>query len=94
MPNCPHPYNARCDDAAIQPGDPERCSICLRAEVERLKADYAAEVAEFNAGYQAGKEGKGLDAEPPETPHDVWRAGYAWGAFDGLFRAVRAAKGE
>ena len=39
---CPHTYNQRCDDAAIQPGDPERCSICLRAEVAELRLQLEA----------------------------------------------------
>jgi len=56
----------------------------LTAELARLKQRYNDEVAEFNAGFEAAKGGKSIDDEPNNCPFDVWKCGFAWGAFDGL----------
>ena len=68
------------------------CENCVRLTAERdaLVAKYDAEVAEFNAGYDAAKRGDPESAEPTDTRFDVWVAGYAWGKFDQL-KAERAA---
>jgi hypothetical protein len=89
-PETPQPVEGEQVDLAQQSGviphyqwtNPE--VLTLRAEVERLKQQYAEEVDEFNAGYQAARDGLGEDAEPNSTPHDVWRCGYAWGKFEAL----------
>ena len=49
------------------------------AEIAQLKADYAAEVDEFNAGFEAHGAGKTLADEPSDTRFDVWRIGWVWG---------------
>lgn len=50
----------------------------LEAQVAKLEADYAAEVAEMNAGYSAYKQGQRIDEEPSNTRFDVWRIGWVW----------------
>lgn len=59
-----------------------------KLEVARLKGQYADEVDEFNAGYQAAKDGLPESAEPFHCPHDVWMCGYAWGKFESLKAGV------
>lgn len=66
-----------------------RAYLAQREEIERLKREYAEEIDEFNAGYQAAKDGLPESAEPERCPHDVWRCGYAWGAFEGLKKDIK-----
>ena len=65
----------------------------LTTEVERLKADYAAEVDQYNAGYEAGEKG-GLDPfddQPHYDPdYDVWRGGYRDASYDRLTAELAA----
>ena len=58
----------------------------LTAELACLKAEYNEEVDQFNAGIEAGKEGK-LDRymdDPYDGKFDVWRLGYEAGSYDRL----------
>lgn len=69
-------------------------TICYqRVEIERLRTDYNAEVDEFNAGYDACKAGELVENEPGDMPHDMWRPGYAWAAFDDLRAEVKRLRG-
>ncbi len=61
----------------------------LIAEVKRLRAAQAGEIAGFDAGFNAQRAGVEYDAPGVEQPYDVWRCGWAWGAFDGLNADVR-----
>ena len=47
-----------------------------------------AEVAEFNAGFDAYGAGVPVENEPSDTAHDVWRVGWAWAAFPYLVKRV------
>lgn len=64
----------------------------LRAEVAALKATAAEEVDEFNAGFDAAKNGEPF-IEPQGIKHDQWCVGYAWQRFDWLNEEVAALKG-
>lgn len=65
------------------------------ARVKELAEIGAAEVAEFNAGFEhAQKGGKYEDEYQFETPHDQWGCGFAWGAFETLRSQVKELEGE
>ena len=49
--------------------------------VEQI-AEHAGEIDEFNAGFAAYEEGIDVALEPADTKYDVWRAGWAWAAFE------------
>ena len=59
-------------------------------ELQRLKAAYAGEVAEFNAGFDAYRRGESFDDEPADVQYDVWRAGWAWAAFEPMRKEIAA----
>lgn len=54
------------------------------ARIAELEASSAGEVSEFNAGFHAYETGVPVDEEPSDTAYDVWRAGWAWAAFEPL----------
>lgn len=62
----------------------EELNKTLAAEIDRQRAEYNAEVDEFNAGYEAAQQGLPESAEPSDTKYDVWKCGYAWAMFDKL----------
>ena len=64
------------------------------AEIARLKADYAAEVDEFNAGFEAHGAGKTLADEPSDTRFDVWRIGWVWGTHEAFESDTEARDAE
>jgi len=66
----------------------------LIVEVRRLREERVGEIAEFNAGFNAQRAGVEYDAPGVEQPYDVWRCGWAWGAFDGLNDEVRRLREE
>jgi hypothetical protein len=64
---------------------------CRIAELEqdRLAAIASEEVAEFNAGYEAGQAGAvSIDDQPHDIKHDQWRIGYQAGVYDRLAAIV------
>ena len=62
----------------------ERLNATLAAEIDKQRAEHNAEVDEFNAGYEAAQQGLPESSEPSDTKYDVWKCGYAWGAFEKL----------
>ena len=76
------------------------CKIAeLEAENARMKHDYNEETDQFNAGFEAGQEGK-LDRytdDPYDNKYDVWdvwRLGYEAGSFNRLTAENTALKSE
>jgi hypothetical protein len=64
--------------------DPEGWADCALHEYEqreKIQTQHAAEVAEFNAGWEAAQRGEPMSNDP-EPPEDNWRNG--WCAFHGL----------
>lgn len=73
------------------PSNAEDCAHGWKRAYEAERADREAEVTEFNAGYEhAQKGGKYEDEYQFETPHDVWRAGFAYASFRNPRRDVEA----
>lgn len=60
----------------------EKLNATLGAEIDRMRQEYNQEIDEFNAGFDAGQQGLPESAEPLDTKYDVWKCGYAWGAFE------------
>jgi hypothetical protein len=54
-----------------------------RVALERRRADYDAEIDEFNAGFEAFGNGKSLD-DMPDIRFDVWHHGWKSAAYDAL----------
>jgi hypothetical protein len=50
--------------------------------------EYDAEIAEFNAGFDAYEAGVPVDHEPSDTQYDVWRTGWAWAAFEPMHERI------
>lgn len=59
----------------------------LRTRIAYLERTDAEQVAEFNAGYEAGERGDPPD-EPAGTKHDEWRVGYAFARWPMLLERV------
>lgn len=72
----------------------ERLNAVLSAEIDRMRREYDEEVGEFNAGFDAGQRGLPESTEPNDVKHDVWKCGYAWGAFENLKAQVTKCRNE
>ena len=64
-----------------------RC-VSLVYDNRALTRQHAAEIDEFNAGYDAMLAGVPFEQEPSDTHYDEWGIGWAWAAFDGLRKRI------